>query len=288
MAEPKKGLGRGLDQLLPAAAWLKESDIQLFYCPVDRLSPNPHQPRRQVEDQAFAELIESIREQGVLQPILVTRTEQSEHYRIIARERRWRAAMAAGLSEVPVLVREASSAQALELALIENIQRSDLNCIEEARAYQQLQEAFGLSQEQIATRVGKNRSTVANLLRLLQLPPSIQDDLVTGRLTMGHARALLAAPDDQTRERFRDLILARHLSVRQTEQLVQNDPPPAPSRAAPPPHWPRWQRALSTHLGARVRLRRVGSAETLAITVADETQLRDLIRRLGVDPDQIQ
>lgn len=288
MAEPKKGLGRSLDQLLPTAAWLKESDIQLFYCPVEHLSPNPHQPRLQVEDQAFAELIESIREQGVLQPILVTRTEPSQHYRIIAGERRWRAAMAAGLSEVPVLVREASSAQALELALIENIQRSDLSCIEEARAYRQLQEAFGLNQEQIATRVGKNRSTVANLLRLLQLPSSIQDDLVSGRLTMGHARALLSAPDDPSRERFRDQILARGLSVRQTEQLVQSAPPAARSRVAPHPLWPRWQQALSAHLGAPVRLRRLGSTETLAITVADENQLIDLIRRLGVDPDQIQ
>jgi ParB family chromosome partitioning protein len=283
MADSKRGLGRGLEQLLPSTAWLKEDDIQLFYCGVDRLDSNPYQPRHHIEDERFPELVQSIREKGVLQPVLVSRTEQPDRYRILAGERRWRAAMAAGLTEVPVLVRDATSVEALELALIENIQRSDLSCIEEARAYRQLQADFGLGQEQVAARVGKSRSTVANLLRLLQLPPSIQEDLLTDRLTMGHARALLSLEGAEARERIRDLIVSRGLSVRQTEQLVKATLRPSPSKPSSNPQWQRWQQALSAHLGGKVRLRRTDSGDTLSITVTDEAQLKDLIRRLGVD-----
>lgn len=285
MPDPKHGLGRRLDQLLPSAAWLKETDIQLFYCPIDRILANPYQPRHCVDDQKFPELVESVREKGILQPILVARTEQADRYQLLAGERRWRAALAAGLSEVPVVVRDASSVEALELALVENIQRSDLSCIEEAHAYRRLQAEFNLTQDQIAQRVGKSRSAVANLLRLLRLPPIIQQDLQEGRLSMGHARALLTLSGTEAQQRLRDQILAHGLSVRQTEQRAQQEGRRARSKPAPEPHWQRWQEALAKHLGTKVRFRRVTTTDTLTISFTDETQLKNLFRRLGLDPD---
>lgn len=282
MVEKKRGLGRGLDQLLPSSDWLKRDDIQLFYCALDRLTPNPYQPRKTIEDHQLAELTESIREKGVLQPILVTRTETADHYQILAGERRWQAAQRAGLREVPVILRETSSPEALELALIENIQRTDLNCIEEALAYQRLYEEFHLTHEQIAQRVGKNRSTITNLLRLLQLPREIQEDILNAHLSMGHARALLALTDPDQQLQMRDLILARNLSVRQTEQLLAK-----PSSARAPAqrvnsHWEPLQEALQTHLETRVRLRRKGQSGSITIAFDSDDHLQQVLKRLGL------
>jgi ParB family chromosome partitioning protein len=282
--DKKRGLGRGLEDLLATSDWLKRDDIQLFYCPVERLSPNPYQPRQSVDTGDLDELVRSIREKGVLQPILVTRTDAPNQYRILAGERRWQASKLAGLADVPVILREASSAEALELALIENIQRRDLNCIEEAVAYQRLQAEFGLTQDQIAERVGKNRATVANTLRLLQLPSSLQADVLDGRLSMGHARALLGVEDPGAQQRFRDAILARHLSVRQTEQLVARRTPPAAQPRPLPPRIRGLEQSLGTHFGTAVRIRTRGKRGSITIAFDSQEQLDQLVSRLGIDP----
>lgn len=279
--DKKRGLGRGLQELLATSDWLSRDDIQLFYCPVDRLSPNPYQPRQSVDPADLEELVQSIREKGLLQPILVTRTEAPDHYQILAGERRWQASRLAGLAEVPVILREASSAEALELALIENVQRRDLNCIEEAVAYQRLQAEFGLTQSQIAQRVGKNRASVANTLRLLQLPEAIQADVLDGRLTMGHARALLSVEDPAEQQRLRDLMVQRHLSVRQAEALVARRTAPAPTPRAVPPHYETLEMTLGTHLNAAVRIRSRGRRGSITIAFESQEQLQRLLSRFG-------
>jgi ParB family transcriptional regulator, chromosome partitioning protein len=280
--DKKRGLGRGLQDLLSPSDWLKSDDIQLFYCPIDRIVPNPYQPRLVFDDDQFQELVHSVKEKGVLQPILVTRNEAADHYQILAGERRWKAAQQAGLTQVPVVLRETTSAEALEIALIENIQRSDLTCLEEAFAYQRLQEEFDLTQEQIAQRVGKNRSTVANLLRLLQLPPDIQEDILNQRLTMGHARALLALDTPEEQRKARDIIIARHLSVRQTEQLILQQRASQKPQAAPDPTAAQLQARIQSALGARVLLRRNGQAGTIQIAFTCDSELDRLLRVLGV------
>lgn len=283
MTEKKRGLGRGLDQLLSPTDWLKRDDVQLFYCPIDRLTPNPFQPRQLLDDASMEELVDSIRQKGVLQPILAVRTDVPEQYQILAGERRWRAARTAGLTEVPILVRDASSAEALELALIENIQRQDLNCIEEALAYQRLQEEFHLTQEEISQRVGKNRSTVANLLRLLGLPPDIQEDLLNQRLSMGHARALLGLSSPEAQRKLRDQILTQHLSVRQTEDLVARPASlPSAGKTPPDPLLTRMQESIQAHLEAPVTLRRKGQRGTLTISFQSEDELARILERIGV------
>jgi ParB family transcriptional regulator, chromosome partitioning protein len=285
MSEKKRGLGRGLEELLATSTWLGRDDIQLFYCPIERLIPNPYQPRRQIQDRHLQELVASIQEKGILQPILATKTDLPDEYQILAGERRWQAAKQAGLTEVPVLLRETAPAEALELALIENIQRRDLNCIEEAFAYQRLHEEFHLTQQELAQRVGKDRSTVANLLRLLQLPTDIQSDVVNERLTMGHARALLALTDARAQRRVRDVIVERQLSVRQTERLLAQQAKPRAANPAPPvdPHWRHLQESLQAHLGTRVVLQRRGKRGSITIAFHSEEDLQQLLDRLGLE-----
>lgn len=280
--DKKRGLGRSLQELLSPSDWLKSDDIQLFYCPIDRLVPNPYQPRLVFDDEQMDELVESIREKGVLQPILVTRDDSPETYQILAGERRWKAARLAGLTQVPVLLRETTSAEALELALIENIQRRDLTCVEEALAYQRLSDEFQLTQEEISKRVGKNRSTVANLLRLLQLPPYIQEDILNQRLTMGHARALLALHDPDEQLKARDAILARHLSVRQTEQLIAQQRTLPKEAPAPDPASRFLQERLQSHLGTKVHFNRTGERGTIRVSFASEDDLQRILALLGL------
>lgn len=290
MSEKRRGLGRGLDDLLSSSEWLKGSDIQLFYCPLDRLHPNPYQPRHKIHPDQLEHLAHSIRRQGVLQPILVTRAPEPEHFQIIAGERRWQAAKLAGLAQVPVILREATSPEVLELALIENIQRKELNCLEEAAAYQRLQDEFGIIQEEIARRVGKKRSTVANLMRLLQLPTDIQDDVLHERLAMGHARALLSLADPDAQRRIRDAILARDLSVRQAEQVIARlrrrkpHDPKALTPAIPPGRYHELEKNLSTRLAAPVTIRTRGKGGTITFRFASQEQLEELLKRIGVPP----
>lgn len=214
----KGGLGKGMAALLQVAEAVDEQS-SYFICPIEKIRPNRNQPRKHFAQDKLEELAASIREQGIIQPLVVTRKD--DLYEIIAGERRWRAAQKAGLHEIPVVIREASEDTVLELALIENIQRQDLNAIEEAQAYRSLVEHFGISQEDVAQRVGKNRTTVTNALRLLKLPEEVQRDIVEERLTMGHARALLALESLELIEKARHEIFARQLSVRATEDLVR-------------------------------------------------------------------
>lgn len=283
MVEKRRGLGRGLNDLLSPATWLKGTDIQLFYCPIDRLHPNPHQPRQSIRDGELDELVESVRSKGILQPILVSRTNAKDRYQIIAGERRWRAAGLAGLGEVPVLLREATSAEALELALIENIQRKDLNCIEEALAMQKLQEEFQFTQQDIAVRVGKDRSTVANLLRLLQLSADIQEKVLNDEITMGHARALLSVPDADARRKLCNAVIARGLSVRETERLAAPSPTPGTPRAPEDSALAELGAALQNHLGSKVRLKRKGERGSITISFRSERELQALLDRLGLN-----
>lgn len=213
----KRGLGRGLGALLPAG----EGDAGggLRELPIESLVPNPQQPRREFDPGALEELAGSIRSSGILQPLVVR--PRGAQFEILVGERRWRAAQRAGLPRIPAIVREASDAEALELALVENLLREDLNPIEEAQAYQRLLGEFGWTQEELARRLGRDRSSVANTLRLLRLPEPIQADLRSGRLSMGHARALLGLPSAAAQLRLREQILAQDWSVRATEAGVQ-------------------------------------------------------------------
>ena len=210
-------LGRGLGALIPGGSPAERKGVLLLG--IEEIKPDKTQPRRHFDETHIEELAESIRSKGVLLPLIVRRGP--EGYILVAGERRWRAAQKAGLRELPALVKEVTEKEAFEIALIENIQREDLNPIEEAEAYKRLIEEHGLTQEELAARVGKERSTVANALRLLRLPDPIKQAIVSGQLSMGHARALLAVPDEGDLKKAADKVMAEGLSVRGAEALVQ-------------------------------------------------------------------
>ncbi len=214
-------LGRGLGALLADDNDTLAAEGEYILCDLQAIDPNPYQPRKEMDEDALQELAESIAEKGVLQPLIVTPSDVPDRYVLIAGERRLRASKLAGLTDVPVIVRDVNTQDRLELALIENIQRENLNPIEEALAYQLLVKEFSLTQEEVAKRVGKERSTVANTMRLLQLPDFVKEDIGAGRLTMGHARVLLAVKDHVEVKDIRDHIINKELSVRQTEALVR-------------------------------------------------------------------
>jgi ParB family transcriptional regulator, chromosome partitioning protein len=217
------GLGKGLEALIPAG--LAQPGLRRIS--TDAIVPNPRQPRSVFDPEALQELADSIREMGLIQPLIVQQVPGSQdapdgpRYQLITGERRWRAARLAGLRHVDVIVKEATPQEMLELALVENIQRADLNPLEEAGAYQQLNDEFGLTQERIAERVGRSRASVANAMRLLRLPQEVKDALVTGEITEGHARALLMLSDEDEQLLALHAIVRRHLSVRQAEELVR-------------------------------------------------------------------
>ncbi len=212
----KRGLGRGLGALLSSTPAEGETLLEV---PIDVVAPNPHQPRKSIDSNGLSELAASIRNSGVIQPVVVRR--QGHGYQLIAGERRWRAAKLAGLERIPALLREATDGESLELALIENLLREDLNPMDEAEAYQKLLAEFEWTQEELAQRVGRDRSSIANCLRLLKLPEPIQTDLRASRLTMGHARALLSLTSAADQLKLREEILAHSWSVRATEEGVQ-------------------------------------------------------------------
>jgi ParB family chromosome partitioning protein len=223
------GLGRGLDALIPRAA--QATDVPEI--PVERISRNPHQPRNHFDDAATAELAASIGLHGVLQPIVV-RTTADGGYELIAGERRLRAARIAGLTHIPAVVRESADGEQLELALVENLQRQDLNAIEEAAAYRELIDRFELSHEEVARRVGKSRVAISNALRLLDLTPETREAIADGRITEGHGRALASLTVPELQRAALLIVIERHLSVRQTEELVRRkrDPSGASQRGA--------------------------------------------------------
>jgi len=233
MSTQKKALGRGLGALIPsrpvetAPPPPPASGPGLANVPIEQISPNPYQPRKTFNDSSIEELARSVREHGIIQPLVVTRTGDNK-FRLIAGERRFRAAQKAGLETVPVVIKESmTDGDVLQVALIENIQREDLNPIEEAYAYHQLHEEFALTQEEISKRVGKERSTVANFLRLLRLPDSVKKLLAAGQLSMGHARAILAVEPAKKQEQLAERVVKRNLNVRQTEMLAAESSPKA-------------------------------------------------------------
>jgi ParB family transcriptional regulator, chromosome partitioning protein len=216
----KKVLGRGLGALIPQRSEQSPALMGLAQVPLDRIAPNPYQPRKAFDETSIDEMARSVQEHGIVQPLVVSRTADNR-YRLIAGERRFRAAQKAGLQSVPVIIKELlQESDALQLALIENIQREDLNPIEEATAYRQLHDEFGLTQDEISRKVGKERSTVANFLRLLKLPEAVKRVLASGQLSMGHARALLAVDSAKKQEQLAERVVKKNLNVRQTELLA--------------------------------------------------------------------
>ena len=286
---PKRGLGRGLSALFgeveqeaPLAAGA-ERPRGVTMVPISHLRPHPGQPRRRFEEEALAELAESIATRGLLQPILA-RPHGSGELQIVAGERRWRAAQRARLHEVPVIIRDLAEAETLEIALIENVQRQDLNAIEEAEAYQRLADQFGHGQQDIAKLVGKSRSHIANLMRLLALPDGVRGMVADGRLTMGHARALVTADNAQA---IADQVVERGLSVRDTEKLARGGAPARTStvarKAAPgtDADTQALERQLADLLGLKVAITHAGGTGTVTLTYSTLDQLDMLCQRLS-------
>lgn len=278
----RPALGKGIGALLDSAN--KDAPHRFFFCPIEELRPLKNQPRKYFDDAKMAELVSSIKAKGIIQPLVVRKV--ADHYQIIAGERRWRAAQQAGLKKVPVVTQEATEEVAIEMALIENIQRENLNPVEEAAAYQSLIQAFSLTQEDVARRVGKERSTVANALRLLRLPDQVQDDLTTGILSMGHARALLALENAAELLRARDRVVAKRLSVRETESLVKRlKKPPAdasPSTRKADPNLLHLAENLKQSLGTKVQIVPKKRGGKIEISYYSPDDLDRLLERLGV------
>ncbi|MDI3285744.1 ParB/RepB/Spo0J family partition protein [Polyangium sp. 15x6] len=294
---PRRALGRGLDALLPAAAPPSPSgasygDKSVFTCPIERIGPQPGQPRQHFDDEALEELAASIREHGILEPIVVRRPQAgADKYEIIAGERRWRAAQRAGLKDVLVVVKDVSPKEAFELALVENVQREDLNPIELAEAFDRLLREHGYTQESLAERVGKNRTTVTNSLRLLKLPARVRSMVIGGDLSEGHARALLGAPDEKAMEEIADKAVRGRLPVRKVEELVRTSRGPkeggggkgnkADEPAPKSPGVKDLEARLMRKLGAKVEVRDKDGRGEIAVAYGSLDELDRLLALLG-------
>lgn len=288
MADRKPALGKGLSALIPDAPDELSSPRTSLELDIDLLEPNDYQPRGPMEDERLQELAQSIKTNGIIQPI-VARALESGRYQIIAGERRWRAAQRAGLARVPVVVKDIGGDEKqrrLEMALIENIQRENLNPIEEALAYQRLTNEFGLKHDDIAAQVGKDRSSVANTLRLLRLPDEIRAEVAAGRLSMGHARAIVALATEADQRRIAREVLSRNLSVRETEAIVKKvSAPAAPPAGEKTPdrkdvHTRAAEEQLRLSLGTDVEIKRRGKGGVLAIAFTNEDELQRLYEYL--------
>lgn len=289
MAENRRGLGRGLSALLGEAEEINHAvdpAAGVREIPIELIHANPDQPRRHFAEAELAELADSIREKGVLQPVLLRPSRRTEgEFEIVAGERRWRASQRAGLAALPALVRTLDDAEAFEIAIIENVQREDLNPIEEARAYASLMSVMQITQEEAARRVGKSRSHVANTMRLTQLPEAVQQHLVEGRLSAGHARALLSSSDAET---LAETVVGQGLSVRETEALVRGGGggDAAPKKASGPRKPPKdadtaaLEADLEEALGMSVDVADRGGVGEVKIRYANLEQLDDICRRL--------
>jgi len=289
VAEKRPALGRGLSALIPEApgqapagpppAPAAPRGVPLEV-DLDRIVPNPRQPRLQMEQGPLEELAQSIRVNGIIQPILVRRS--GDHFEIIAGERRWRAAQIAGLLRAPVIVRETADDQLLQVALIENIQREDLNPIDEATAYRRLLDECAMTQETLADAVGKDRASIANHLRLLRLPADVQRQVSAGALSMGHARSLVALENPVTLKKAADDVVARGLSVRETEALVRRlNAPPAPvAVVVKDVHTREAEDVLKLALGTRVRIVRKGKGGRVEIDFVSEDELNRIYEHI--------
>jgi ParB family chromosome partitioning protein len=311
MIGKRRALGRGLAALIPEAGPAPQAPAAtadsgpvaqappqpplpprtsgLFLVGIEEVHPGAHQPRKTFDDERLTELAESIRSQGIIQPLVVRKSPTGEGYELIAGERRWRAAQRAGLHEVPVVVRDVAEREAFEMALVENLQRADLNPIEEAEGYQRLFAEFGYTQEALADRVGKDRSTIANALRLLKLPGSVRELVVSGRLAMGHARALLGLDSDAAIDKLARLTVARDLSVRQVEALVRkerqeaSEAAPKPAPTGPSPAARDLSQRLERALGTRVKVIEADPTRGhLEIQYHSLDQLDGILEKIGV------
>ena len=278
----RQALGKGLGALIPEkGAPEAEGRKALQMCGIEEIQPNPFQPRKSFSVEPLQELVESIREKGILQPLLVRR--KGDGYELIAGERRWRAAQRAGIREIPILVRDVSDSEMLEISLIENIQRENLNPIEEAEAYRRLMEQFHLTQEEISKKVGKDRTTVANTIRLLKLPLEVKQSLTEGKISMGHARAFLSLDGVEKQKALLKRLLLDGLSVRQIENLVKRlrtKSQSAPRRSSP--EWGSLVEELQRALGTKVRIvgqRRRGKIEIEYYSPEELDRIIDLLRR---------
>ncbi len=280
----KGGLGKGLDALIPGeVSDQNNSNTGVSFVQIDLISPNPLQPRGVMNGEELEDLTNSIREHGVLQPLVVTFDPLTGLYTLIAGERRLRASKLAGLDRVPVILREASDQERLELALIENVQRADLSPLEMAEAYRELAEDFHLSHEEISTRVGKNRVTVTNTLRLLKLPDGVQKALAEGLISEGHARALLALPTSQAQNAACQSIIGHDLNVRQTEELVHKlmgQKPETPPEKTISPEVNEIEKRLREKLGTRVTLQHGKKGGSLTIHYYSDEELDSLLHQL--------
>jgi len=304
MAKP--ALGRGLGALLgespairppasivaPAAVSTSDTRERVQRAPIQRIQPCPFQPRKDFSPEALRELADSIKEQGIVQPLIVR--ERGGHLELIAGERRWRAALQLGLTEVPVILREADDRAVLELALIENLQRENLNPIEEAQGYAQLIETFQLKQEEVATKVGKSRAAVTNALRLLKLAPTIQAEIREGRLSVGHAKVILGLTNDTHQKLASERVRREGLNVRQTEQLVARLQARAagsgtnsglPRQPGADTHVSNLENSLRERLGTKVRLRYAQGKGAVEISFFSDAELERVLQILGVNPD---
>lgn len=292
VAKPPPPLATPTDTRAPSPLTEITSADRVRHVPLDEVRPCPFQPRKDFTQEALAELADSIREQGIVQPLIVR--AKGSHYELIAGERRWRAAQLAGLKEVPVIVREADDATLLQLALIENLQRENLNPMEEATGYSQLIGQFGLTQEEAAVRVGKSRTVVTNALRLLKLPDAVQAYLRDGRLSVGHAKVILSLFESGKQQLAADRILKDGLNVRQAESLVSvllNGRPAAsaagkrPDKAPADPHVTRLQDKLRERLGTKVQLRYSDGKGALEISFFSDDELERILGLLGIPAD---
>jgi ParB family chromosome partitioning protein len=280
MSQPRGGLGRGLGALIPRGGGMQEIDVE-------RIAPSPQQPRQQVDQEQLNELAESLREHGVLQPLVVARAGDGG-YVLVAGERRWRAARLAGLKTVPAVVKEASPRERLEWALVENLQRQDLGPLEAAAAYQQLVQEHGLTQEQVAQRVGKSRVAVANTLRLLSLPPAAVQALAAGKMSEGHARAILSCPGAEAQDTLLRAILQQGLTVRQAEEWSRrlteaSQPRPASTPRRLDPDLAAVEQRFREALGTKVSLQRGRKGGKLVVYFFSDEELQGLYQAICGD-----
>jgi ParB family chromosome partitioning protein len=296
-AEPRRALGRGLDALLPVSADKAPKgfgDKSVFLCPIERIVPMKGQPRQHFDERALDELAQSIREVGLLEPLVVRKMPpvpgappaMGDRYELIAGERRWRASQRAGLRDVLVVVKDVSPVAAFELAMIENVQREDLNPIELAEAFSRLIKEHNYTQERLAERIGKDRTTIANSLRLLRLPVTVRERVIRGELTEGHARALLQVGDDDELQKLADKVVRGRLSVRQTEQLARqvkggNNKPSAETAPAQKSASVRdLERRLSIALGTKCEVRDLGGKGEIAVHYASLDALDEILNKI--------
>lgn len=272
----RRALGRGLDALLPGSA-----DAGIREIEIGRIERNPGQPRQRFDQGALTELAASIREHGVVQPLVVSRLD-GDRYRLVIGERRWRAAQLAGLTQVPAVVKETTDRAAVELALVENVQRADLNAVEEAEAYGRLMQEFGLTQQQVADRVGKSRAAVGNTVRLLSLPETLKRAVVESRITEGHARAILGLRERQQQMAMLERVEREGLTVRQTEELVRrlNEPAPTLPAPQPDPDIARIEDDLRRTLGTKVSVRPGKRGGRIVIEYYSDDEFQGLYDRL--------